>query len=132
MTTNTLDTGKEQDPNTGQRLGKALPASAKVFFDPNCPFCVRLAQFIGKTVPLSGITFVPSQEQNPKELIVEFVTPEGVSDWLSGISAWEWLLENHPSLSALNWLAHRLFIKRPTAVVLASGAETLRKICGRC
>ncbi|MCX6127308.1 MAG: hypothetical protein NTV34_21515 [Proteobacteria bacterium] len=105
---------------------------AKVLFDPECSVCRNFAHFIGKLTPPDQIIFAPSSDTNPKELVVTFKDNEGSDDWLSGISAWEWLLAHHPTLSGLGWMAEKLFIKRPAAVALSSGAQLLRRLCGRC
>ena len=119
-------------------LGKAIPVEAVVLYDPNCRLCRELAYFMSKLCPSEFLEFVPSEEQAPKELVIKFKSGEptesslGSEDWLSGISAWQWLLEHHPTLAPLHWLAEKLFIKRPAALALATGADILRKICGHC
>ena len=120
--------GSPQSPDENT----AAPGPAIVLYDPECSFCRDLAHFIGKLTPRDQIIFAPSRDTNPKELVVTFKNSEGNEDWLSGISAWEWLLEHHPALSGLGWMAEKLFIKRPAAAALSSGAQLLRRLCRRC
>jgi hypothetical protein len=130
LSENTTDIVAQQT-NIPNLAGKELPTSATVFFDPNCSFCRSLAQFMSKLSAQTYLRYAPSEDPEPKELVVMYQNRAG-EHWVSGLSAWQWLLDNDPALAPLSWLAEKLFIHRPVAKTLSTGASLLRKICGGC
>lgn len=124
-----------QDVSIGVLEGKAkdqfYEQPVVVYFDSTCPLCSTLAAFMGARIDPKFMTFLPSLERHPAELVVEFAF-NGEKKWLSGEDAWVWILRHHPSLQELNWLAQKLGIMRGATKVLIATTGLLRRFCLRC
>ncbi len=115
-----------------------------VLFDADCPPCVALAGFAQRTA--SGkLRFrawgeyrdSPEAHSLPPEILASpasrlRVVPSGTSALLEGESAWAFLLERHPALSGLDWLAARLGLAAAAPRALQSAGELLRRFCFKC
>ena len=110
---------KEQDP------------SSVVRFSAECALCKILAQFMQQRVSIDDIVFVASDTPHPEQLVVE-ACEGGVKTRYSGAEAWQWLLERHPALKEIHWVAQRLGIVPASAKSMARGADFLRKFCFNC
>jgi hypothetical protein len=103
-----------------------------VIYDGGCPLCVILADFSRKKMAhVTGVGFAASAESNPRELEVQISDDASVRK-LSGKEAWSWLLENHPSLREIHWLASKLGLTSEVSAVMKRGTEFLRTFCLRC
>lgn len=115
----------------------SLPANgpqgtlAVVKYDAACSLCKMLAEFMGQRVSSSKIVFVPSEQPSPEKLEIE-IHQEGIKDTLTDQDAWAWLIQHHPLLNEVNWIAQKLGISSVASRSLMRGAEILRKFCFRC
>jgi len=125
----------ERDVNIGQSMGKDYdqPAiePAVVRFDADCSLCRTLAGFMSARVASDVMVFKPNELGEPNKLTVEFYN-HGIKNSVSGEDAWAWVLEHHPILNELNWLAQKLGISRGTTRMLMGGGDLLRRFCFRC
>lgn len=110
---------------------KGLDGCAVVRFDSECSLCRMLADFMGQRVSSDDIIFEPSTAAVVRHLQVE-VFKDQQSILLVDSEAWSWLLQEHPTLKELNWVAQKLGIHSATALTLQRSAEFLRKFCLRC
>ena len=107
-----------------------------VIFDEHCELCRSLAGFIEKH---GGVLLqVRSQQafadEHPE---VSLGHQDQLMVWtgtklLTGRDAWRVILERHPSLKALNWLAARLNLQDAVATFAQSAGHRLRQICWTC
>lgn len=102
-----------------------------VYFDANCPLCRMLATFMEARIEPELMTFQPSKTPLVQQLKVE-VSRNGEQNCLLGEDAWSWILEHHPSLQELNWLAQKLGIGRGAAKTMMTAGGLLRRLCLRC
>ena len=125
-----------EDVSIGAPEGKAkdskLPGPAVVYFDSNCPLCRSLASFMAARVDSETMLFTGNPEQSSDTLMVEFEATSGDKQVLVGSEAWAWILNSHPALQELNWLAQKLGIARGTTSALMTAGGLLRRLCIRC
>jgi predicted DCC family thiol-disulfide oxidoreductase YuxK len=112
-------------------VARITPSPAIVRYDAACSLCTTLAEFMGKRVSTAEVVFLPSEKTAPEKLEIEFPGRDDLSI-LSGENAWKWLLENHPALNEINWIAQKLGISAATSRHLMRSAEILRRFCFRC
>lgn len=111
-----------------------------VFYDNECSLCRSLAQFMARQLGGEDISFISWQEYRRQQLCPpEFqqLKADTLRVWngktlLSSDEAWAFLLENHPQLSALNWVSKKLGISKQVSSTLRWTGQTARKICFRC
>ena len=120
-----------QQVSTGNTPRKEQDTASIVRFDPECMLCKNLAQFMQQRVSMDEIKFIASSTPHPKQLSVE-VCEGGAHTEYSGVEAWQWLLERHPSFKEIHWVAQRLGIASGAAKTVALGTDLLRKFCYRC
>ena len=102
-----------------------------VRYDSACSLCTMLAQLAGKRVSTSQMLFLPSEKVTPEKLEIEFSENEE-KKILAGENAWLWLLEHHPDLDEIHWIAQKMGIAAPTSRYMMRGAEILKRFCFRC
>ena len=130
MTHSNVKIGEDEDSTTVKLTGKEYEATAIIFFDENCYFCKMLAQFISKLTPkgLYSLQSAPAGFQD--SLNVTVLKPE--KSHFKGALAWEWLIENHPTLKQVHWLAERLHLVTPIAKTINRSTTFIRKYCKSC
>lgn len=107
-------------------------ARVVVQYDGACPMCVMLADFSRKKMADdAGVEFRPSPEEHPQQIVVQ-IMESGVLKSLAGRDAWSWLLEHHPSLRDIHWIASKIGLTSEVSGVIMRGADMLRKFCMRC
>jgi hypothetical protein len=113
----------------------AVPAPGSqvwVFYDGGCPLCVMLADFSRKKMAhVTDVSFSASAEPNPPEIVVQ-IRSENMIRNLVGKDAWSWLLEHHPSLREIHWVASKLGLTSEVGAVMRRSTDFLRKFCLRC
>ena len=114
-----------------QNYAAPRTAPAVVRYDADCSLCRSLADFMAKRVVSEDIVFAASLENRPENLEVE-VSEGGARKTLVGADAWQWLLEHHPTLEEMNWIAQKLGIANVTSRSMMRGADVLRRFCFRC
>ena len=107
--------------STGNPPRKEQDPPSIVRFDHECPLCKILAQFMQQRVSIENIKFMPSETPNPDRLMVS-ACEGGVYAEYSGVQAWQWLLERHPTFKEINWVAQRLGIASGSASALVRSA----------
>lgn len=126
------------------RTDSEIPALPILLYDGDCVLCCQLAAWVAKATVdrltvLSWQSFVNrptdcppvpgvgGEEHRPSSLYVWDQTV-----WLRDGPAWEYVLEQHPSLRGLHWLAQKLGLS-PQAGRLAAGAGSwVRRWCRSC
>lgn len=114
-----------------------------VLFDADCPLCRSLAELAGRR-SAGAIAFRSWQDFQASSVASPEVTAEELAKpatslkvlvgatLLEGEHAWGYLLETHPDLGGLSWMAERLGLAKATARVMARSGDLLRRLCGRC
>ena len=126
-----LSKASNENSTISDYLPEIHTTAAIVRFDAACSLCKSLAEFMQKRVSPEKITFEPSNESNPEKLTVELENNDPPVKFI-GQYAWQWLLENHPTLTELNWIAQKLGISETTSLSMMRGADLLRSFCFRC
>jgi predicted DCC family thiol-disulfide oxidoreductase YuxK len=119
------------DDRAMQNYAAASTRPAVVRYDADCSLCRSLADFMAKRVPSDQIVFAASIENRPANLEVE-VAEGGARRTLVGTEAWQWLLEHHPTLEEMNWIAQKLGMAVVASRSMMRGADVLRRLCFRC
>lgn len=118
-----------------------------IVYDDHCTLCSRLAHW--SEVRLDGkVRFEPWSsycsrlENNPEANSLDSPCREGRREQLlyidgntlkTGTQAWEFLLQNHPSLRELRWLAQKLGFEPQIAAHLGRAAGWLKSAwCRSC
>ena len=78
-----------------------------------------------------SVVFEASSEDSPEELVVSIFEDNAVRE-LAGRDAWAWLLEHHPSLRDIHWIATKIGLTGEVSGVMMRGADMLRRFCWRC
>lgn len=102
-----------------------------VLFDDNCTLCRTLATWVA-TRSGDAMTFKSWQSHygdDSAPAVLRVLTGSGELD---GPAAWEFLLQQVPDLSSLNWLAQRLGISTGVARALNSAGQFSRRLCRSC
>lgn len=115
-----------------------------ILFDKDCPLCKQLAELATRRAA-PHLTFQSWQSyyDSPEAQAVLAATPAvdpaprelravHAGQLLEGAAAWSVLLEAHPDLQALNWLAQRLGLQSQTSRAMRATAALLRALCPRC
>jgi hypothetical protein len=113
---------------------RALDQGARVvvLYDGGCSLCKLLANFSRERMrDVTDVVFSPNAEPNPKDLVVQ-IRDDGVITTMTGRNAWSWLLEHHPSLRQVHWLAAKLGLTAEVSATMRRSADFLRKFCLRC
>lgn len=122
---------RNEENSASQSSGQITLMPPIVRFDSACSLCIMLAEFMAKRVSPTEMVFLPSEIPSPEKLEVEFTGPSGQTV-LVGEYAWKWLLEHHPDLDQINWIAQKLGITTPASRYLMRVADILRRFCFRC
>jgi predicted DCC family thiol-disulfide oxidoreductase YuxK len=119
------------DDNTQISDSKASEVLATIYFDEKCFLCRNIAQLIGKMTPQTPYFLAPSLEPNPESISIHLRS--GDTKTLVGPEAWRWLLENHPILGEIKWLAAKVGLtEETTALGMQRTTDFLKKLCSRC
>lgn len=116
-----------------QHSAASVPVATPVVvrFDGACPMCVMLASYAERRLnPEYPMIFLPADvDTKGSELSIELGAGR---ETLSGEHAWLWLLERHPALGELNWLAQKIGVSGQVSRGLNKTGEFLRRFCFRC
>lgn len=114
-----------------------------VLYDEDCPLCRRLAGFMQRyssqelsffswqsfcTSDLAKTLLSAEQRDLPPTQLRAFYKGKLVE----GESAWALLIQLHPGLSSLSWIAQKLGLEMQTARALQKGGSFLRRFCPGC
>lgn len=112
-------------------------AVAVVLYDAECPLCRSLATFAAR-IPRPELTFAAWQDfRRSFPPAIAALPADRLRVFRDGTlleqeEAWAYLLERHPDLSALNWLAEKLGAVRATGKALDKAGAIARRLCFRC
>jgi predicted DCC family thiol-disulfide oxidoreductase YuxK len=115
-----------------------------VIYDGNCMLCRHLAGFLIRRAHnhfdviawnelKNSVNFDANREpwQQANAAKLQILTSEG--RLLVGETAWDFLLENYHDLDGLNWLAHKIGIRKQMPDLLERAGSSVRNwICFRC
>jgi predicted DCC family thiol-disulfide oxidoreductase YuxK len=130
MTNSNVQIGEDEDSTIGKLTGKECESKAIIFYDENCYFCKTIAYFISNLTPHGLYLLQPAEKDFKESLHIQVLKPQ--ETLLNGENAWQWLLENHPALKQLNWLAERLRLVKPVAKTINRSTTFIRKYCKTC
>ena len=121
----------------------AYPDQPLVLFDAGCPLCVDLAQWAERRADgalrfASWDDFRASVEGEARLSADELAQPGDrlkvltAAGLIEGDAAWAFLVEAHPALRGLDWLAGRIGLLPLAAKALRTAGDLLRAFCSRC
>jgi len=103
-----------------------------VIFDDHCPMCKILADYARARCDFEFLAFSDA-ESEIKSLTRKSLTVRlGESDFKFDADAWQWLIQNHPSLASLNWIAEKLNMQPTVAKGVSKIAQMARAFCWKC
>jgi hypothetical protein len=121
----------------------AAPGPAEVLYDAACAPCRQLAELAARRAG-GALGFASWQEFRGSEAArglpesVRAAEADELRVWtggelVAGRAAWALLVERHPDLAGLAWLARRLGLASSTpGAALESAGALLRRLCRRC
>jgi hypothetical protein len=129
-----------------RQLSHELGSFAIVYYDGGCVLCRNLAHFAARFIDNQRVRFVeaPLIENAPSALPDKLLLKVEVFEAESGhpsvlpsavlldSEAWQWLMNNHPALQPLNWIAVHLGLKKETPLLIKRTADFLRGFCKAC
>jgi len=104
-----------------------------VYFDRDCTLCRELAQLMARRAG-DGLAFKAWQDERPGEPAA-VLRVKAATGMLEGDEAWAFVVERHPDLAGLTWMARKLGLAAPERAVgkaVGVGLGLLRKLCWRC
>lgn len=110
--------------------------SHTVIFDDQCSLCVHLAQLMARKS--ATLTFEPWSEFFAREESILAPLGERRLAVYDGkelhydAAAWQLVLEQHPALSDINWLAAKLGLSKPLGRALRLMGQGAKRFCFSC
>ena len=102
-----------------------------VFYDETCPLCRSLAELLAARAD-GKLDFASWQQQTGEVGPAPRLALRRTGELLVGAAAWQAVVEIHPSLSGLGWLAGRLGLGETLGRALEGGGSWLRRWCRDC
>ena len=111
------------------QIGASNPAIVR--YDAGCSMCVMLAKFAQKR--LEGANFMIFEPAGGASAVTNLsVEIPSENRVVMGEEAWLWLLEMHPVLEELNWIARKIGVTRQVGHGLMRAGDLMRRFCFRC
>jgi len=116
-------------------LSDQNPTIPIVLYDEDCYLCRSFAGFAKKLV--NGEMMFESWQSYKLRSGSELESDKlrvllADGSLIEAEQAWEWLLQEHPKLKPLGWIAEKLGVTKQTAKAIRKGGDTLRIFCRKC